>query len=190
MGIRRTANVMWDSKDQFEFRIIDSVTELDAMILAQHQSGASARLVAGFCWKWSSPTADGQLIDDVRVGPWSRPWNAKPDAGRLASDIPKSLYWASDPNGINQVGCIYTAQGFEFDYCGVIFGKDLRYDPVAGQWTGDRTFSEDSVVKRSNSKFTDLLKQTYRVLLTRGMKGCFVHFQDEATRNFFRSRIE
>jgi len=190
LGIRRTPNVMWDSKDQFEFRIVDSVTEIDAMIGARHRSGASARLVAGFCWKWSNPTADGQLVDDVHIGTWSRPWNAKPDAGRLAAGIPKSLFWASDPSGINQVGCIYTAQGFEFDYCGVIFGKDLRYDPTSGRWIGDRAISEDAVVKRSGSQFTDLVKQTYRVLLTRGMKGCYVYFQDEATRNFFRSRVE
>ena len=56
------------------------------------------------------------------------PWNAMPDAGKLAPGIPKSNFWASDPNGINQVGCVYTAQGFEFDYVGVIFGRDLVYD--------------------------------------------------------------
>ena len=60
------------------------------------------------------------------------PWNAKPDAGRLAAGIPSSNFWASDPRGINQVGCVYTAQGFEFDSCGVIFGRDLRFEADAG----------------------------------------------------------
>ena len=61
----------------------------------------------------------------------------KADAGRLADGIPPERYWASDPAGINQVGCIYTAQGFEFDYVGVIIGPDLRWDPSSEEWIGD-----------------------------------------------------
>jgi DUF2075 family protein len=72
----------------------------------------------------------------------------------------------------------------------VIFGRDLRYDPKTGAWSGDPRISEDTVVKRARDGFADLVKNTYRVLLTRGLKGCYVYFQDEATRDFFRSRIE
>lgn len=119
------------------------------------------------------------------------PWNAKPDSTRLGPGIPKAQYWSSDPNGIDQVGCVYTAQGFEFDYCGVIFGRDLQYDPAKSEWIGDKKASEDSVVKRSDpEKFVDLLKNTYRVLLTRGMKGCYAYFMDEETQKFVKSRIE
>jgi DUF2075 family protein len=115
------------------------------------------------------------------------PWNAKPDAGRLAAGIPKSNFWASDPNGINQVGCVYTAQGFEFDYVGVIFGEDLVFDRG---WRGDRKPSQEPVVKKAREEeFFSLVKQTCRVLLTRGMKGCYVYFEDEATKNFFRGRM-
>ena len=91
-------------------------------------NGYIARLVAGFCWPWSNPDSSGRLIDDVKLDGFSMPWNAMPDAGKLAPGTPKSNFWASDPNGINQVGCVYTAQGFEFDYVGVIFGKDLVYN--------------------------------------------------------------
>lgn len=98
----------------------------------------------------------------------------------LAPGIPKSNFWASDPNGINQVGCVYTARGFEFDYVGVIFCRDLAYD--AG-WRGSRKISHDSVVKKSPEvEFVDLVKQTYRILLSREMKGCYVYFEDAATR--------
>lgn len=119
----------------------------------------------------------------MKVGAWQMPWNARADAGRLADGIPKERFWASDPRGINQVGCIYTAQGFEFDYVGVIFGRDLRWDPASQDWIANRAESYDSVVKRSGDQFLDLVKRTYRVLLTRGMKGCYVHFQDEPTRD-------
>jgi DUF2075 family protein len=129
----------------------------------------------------------------VRIEDWSMPWNAKPEASGLATGIPKSHFWASDPNGLNQVGCIYTAQGFEFDYVGVIFGRDLVHRARDG-WVGQPEFSKDSVVRRAardgTQAFADLVKHTYRVLLTRGLKGCFVYFEDPATRDFFLSRVE
>jgi uncharacterized protein len=190
LGIRRTANVIWDSNEDFEFRILDTVQELETAIRNKHSGGQSARLTAGFCGDWSAPTPTGELVPDVRVGNWQMPWNANSDKGRLASGIPKESFWASDPRGIDQVGCIYTAQGFEFDYVGIIWGPDLRYDPQRGQWIGDRTQSADRMVKSSGDQFMDLVKNTYRVLLTRGMKGCYVYFMDEDTRNFVRSRIE
>ncbi len=79
------------------------------------------------------------------------PWNAKPDSGRLAAGIPKSNYWASDPGGLEQVGCVYTAQGFEYDYAGVIFGKDLVWRPRQG-WIGQPEHSRDGIVKRGAKK--------------------------------------
>jgi DUF2075 family protein len=83
---------------------------------------------------------------------------------------------------------VYTAQGFEFDYVGVIFGQDLVHDDG---WKGDRKISQDGVVKRApEAEFINLVKQTYRVLLTRGMKGCYVYFEDTGTRNFFCSRMK
>ena len=109
---------------------------------------------------------------------------------RLAPGIPKANHWATDPAGIDQIGCVYTAQGFEFEYVGVIFGTDLRYDPTTAQWIGDPSRSHDSVVKRSKKAFLQLVKQTYRVLLTRGMKGCYVYFLDRDTEAFVRSRME
>jgi DUF2075 family protein len=190
LGIRKTANVLWDKSDAFDFKIFDSVQEIEEAIRARQEEGDTARLAAGFCWQWSKPDKNGQLINDVVVGNWSMPWNAKPDATRLAANIPKSHYWATEANGINQVGCIYTAQNFEFDYVGVIFGLDLRYDPPLSAWVSDKTHSHDSVVKRSKDQFTELIKNTYRVLLTRGLKGCYVYFMDDDTRNFFRSRID
>jgi hypothetical protein len=192
LDIRRTPNVLWDEEDQFEFRIVDSPHELEAFVRARAAKGFTARLTAGFCWPWSNPEPDGTLIDDVVIGDWAMPWNAKPDAGRLARGIPKSNYWASDPSGIEQVGCIYTAQGFEYEYAGVIFGRDLVYRPESG-WLGQPEYSHDSIVKRNaraDGEFTALVKSAYRVLLTRGLKGCAVYFQDAPTRDFVLARIE
>lgn len=190
LGVRKTANVIWDRHEEFDFRIVESPAALEESIRDKVAQGDTGRVVAGFCWKWSPPDAHGRLRDDVMIGEHRRPWNARPDARKLAPGIPKALLWAYDPNGIGQVGCVYTAQGFEFDYVGVIFGPDLVYDPAAGRWRGVPERSADTVVKRSKESFTDLVKNTYRVLLSRGMKGCYVYFMDENTRNFFKSRME
>jgi len=191
LEIRRTANVLWDASDDFEFLVVDSPQELEAWVRARSKKG-TARLSAGFCWPWSNPLPDGTLVADVSIDGWSMPWNAKPDAARLAPGIPKSNYWATDPTGIDQVGCIYTAQGFEYEYAGVIFGRDLVYRPESA-WVGEKAYSFDSIVKRNartDGDFGALVKNAYRVLLTRGLKACAVYFQDDATRDFVLSRIE
>lgn len=188
LQIRDTANEIWAPNEDFEFKIVSSPKDLDDLIATHALQGDKARLTAGFCWPWSKPNADGTLTNDIELEGFSRPWNAKPGAGRLAPDVPPAALWATAPGGVNQIGCVYTAQGFEFDYIGVIFGTDLRYDELSRQWIGDPKRSHDKEVKRSD-QFLDLVKNTYRILLSRGMKGCYVYFEDKATENYFRSRM-
>ena len=190
LGVRRTANVIWDGADGFDFRILASPEELETSIRRRVDQGFTARVAAGFCWRWSEPRPDGTLVDDIVIGDYRRPWDAKPGNWRLAPGIPPASLWATDPNGINQIGCVYNIQGFERDYIGLIWGRDLRYDLDGQRWVGDKTQSADSVVKRSKEGFVDLVKNTYRVLLSRGIKGCYVHFMDRDTERFVRSRIE
>jgi len=85
---------------------------------------------------------------------------------------------------------VYNAQGFEFDYAGVIMGPDLRYDFDSQAWQGHPENSHDAVVKRDKTRFTDLTKNTYRVLFSRGMKGCYAYFMDKDTERFFKSRMD
>ena len=192
LEIRRTPVVMWDTANEFDFSVVDSPAELETWVRVRSRGDRTARLTAGFCWPWSNPLPDGSLVNDVVVGGWAMPWNAKPDSGRLQPGIPKSNYWATDRGGIEQVGCIYTAQGFEYDYGGVIFGRDLVYRPGVG-WVGQSSHSHDSVVKRdakTPEAYASLVKNAYRVLLTRGLRGCAVYFEDGPTRDFVLSRLE
>ena len=190
LGIKKTANVIWDQFEGFDFKIFSSPEELENAIKEKVNAGNTGRLTAGFCWSWSDPNSDGTLKDDVVIGNYQKPWNAKSEAKMLAPGVPKSNFWAYERKGIDQIGCIYTAQGFEFDYAGVIFGKDLVYDFDEQAWKGHPENSADKAVKGSKDKFVDLVKNTYRVLLSRGMKGCYVYFMDKDTERFFKSRIE
>jgi DUF2075 family protein len=190
LEIRETANPMWNQDEEFDFQIIDSPEALMEKIAGKVEDGVTARVMAGFCWPWSNPLPDGTLEDDVVIGDFARPWNARSGKGRLAKGIPKENDWARDPGGIEQIGCVYTAQGFEFDYAGIIFGPDLVWREGQG-WVGQKSESLVGMVKRADSDeaFADLVKNTYRVLMTRGMKGCYVHFMDEETEAHFRSRV-
>jgi DUF2075 family protein len=190
LGIARTAHVLWTGEENFEFKIFDSPESLETAIRRKVEEGISARMTAGFCWEWSKHTPGQALKNDVAIGEYKRPWNARHDAVKLPKNVPKAQYWAYDPNGIDQIGCIYTAQGFEFDYVGVIFGNDIAFSFKEGNWLGDPKNSGDPVVRRAKDKFVDLVKNTYRVLLSRGLKGCYVHFLDPDTEKFFRSRMD
>ena len=192
LGIERTADVIWSKKENFDFRILVSPQSLEKAILEKSKIGKKARLVAGFCWEWSDPRENGELVPDVTIGDFKRPWNAKSGmkGRRLKDGIPKETLWAHDPNGINQIGCVYTAQGFEFDYVGVIFGPDLKYNLDGQKWEAHPENSRDPSSSRSKEKFIDYVKNIYRILLTRGIEGCYVYFVDKDTERFFKTRIE
>lgn len=187
LEVRKTGVTRF-AKNNFDVTLYDSPKDLEASILRLQREGYGARLTAGYCWPWSDPDAAGNLIDDIVVGEFHRPWNAKPDARKLAGGIPAAQFWASDPKGIGQVGCVYTAQGFEFDYAGVIWGPDLVIR--GGTWIGQTSGSRDHVVKtRSGARFTDIVKNAYRVLLTRGLRGCHVCILDAETRRYVAARL-
>lgn len=158
---------------------------LESWLTAQNPgSGDTARIAAGYCWRWSDPVVvDGRkaLVDDVVIGDWRRPWNAKPE--KPVPGAPASHFWASDTRGFGQVGCIYTAQGFEYDWAGVIIGDDFvrRGD----RWVAQRDRSFDGQVKRaSDEEFPALVRNTYKVLLTRGMKATALYSTDPETQRF------
>ena len=146
----------------------------------------SSRLVAGFCWRWSDPSADGSLVDDVVIGEWRRPWNRKEAKGKTyRPDRHPYTLWATTSEGLDQVGCIYSAQGFEFDRVGVIWGTDLIWRD--GQWVGEKkvgrkTVNWDPGLRGANSDdVTRLIRHAYRVLLTRGIRGTRVLCLDPET---------
>ncbi len=97
--------------------------------------------------------------------------------------------WATDNSGMEQVGTVYTAEGFEFDYIGVIFAGDLVYDAAKGSWESVPSKSYDSQVKRKNPDLTRHLQNVYRVLMSRAHRGVYVHFMDKGTEMYFRNAM-
>jgi DUF2075 family protein len=178
--------------DQFDFRIFSSPREImDILHEKEIEKPNSARMVAGFCWPWSTkPDRNGELVKDVRIGDFAMPWETHDKVNPVPKGYVKWYEWAYRPEGIKQVGCIYTAQGFEFDYVGVIIGADLCVDESGDHLTADITATRDPMLKRSPDNFEKHVKNIYRTLLTRGMKGCYVYFTDRETEKYFRDRME
>lgn len=181
---------VWTGDGRVDLRLAESPEEMEAFLASRQASGVDARMSAGYCWPWSDPRPDDSLVPDVQIGAWSRPWNVKSD--RSVGDAPGSAFWATDPNGFGQVGCVYTAQGFEYDWSGVIIGPDL----VArdGQLVTRRGESKDPAFRSrksvSDAEADQLIRNTYKVLLTRGMKGTIVYSTDPETREYLASMVK
>lgn len=135
-------------------------------------------MVAGYCYDWNVKHGRGD-IDIILPGGFQAKWNL--------SDV-----WAINPKSFEEVGCIHTAQGLEFDYVGVLIGKDLKY--ANGRVITDKAaISRDdnsSGIRTANDEDARrLILNTYKTLLTRGQKGCFVYCEDEALREYFKKRL-
>ena len=182
LGLDRKEPVPWAGDDHFDVSVAGSPYELEAVLRDRLDAGYSARMTAGFCWRWSNPDGD-RLIPDVVIGDWVRPWNAKGD--RSVGEAPPSALWATLDGGFGQVGCIYTAQGFEYDWNGVIIGPDLVYRD--GRLVTVRSASKDPALLRrgvSDAQADRLIRNTYNVLLTRGMMGTVLYSTDTETQAF------
>jgi uncharacterized protein len=161
-----------------EFKIFSSPSDMMNEIRRRNtEKKNSARIVAGFCWPWSPPNRDGTLVNDVQIGDFAMPWEKKDTFWK----------WATDDSGMEQVGTVYTAQGFEFDYIGVIVGNDLIYDSDQQKWKAVPQNSHDTQVKRDNPDLVHHLQHVYRVLMSRAHRGVYVHFMDSETERHFRS---
>ncbi len=189
LGLEGQAPTAWEPDDKVRLMTVDTPQELEDFLAAKRAQGYGARMSAGYCWKWTTKITSSMnaLPTDVVIGDWARPWNLYGDRALLGA--PPAPLWATAPEGFGQVGCVYTAQGFEYDWSGVIMGPDLVWR--TDRWVVDRTASKDpSFTKATSDDDVDrLVRNTYKVLLTRGMIGTVVYSTDPETREKLRTLI-
>ncbi|MEV4755336.1 DUF2075 domain-containing protein [Micromonospora sp. NPDC049559] len=176
----------WPGDENFRLELVSSPEEMEARLRQRQDANETARISAGFCWEWTHEPRDGRLVPDVTIGRWSRPWNL--DDGYSVRGVPKGSYWATDPRGFDQVGCIYTAQGFEYDWSGVIVGGDLVVNNGRLITRPERSHDPAIVDKRARN-VDKLIRNTYKVLLTRGLRGTLVYSVDKDTQEFLSRLI-
>lgn len=144
--------------------------------------------MAGFAWPWTSekegnPNAEVEDVEIPEHG-FRMPWNSRND----------QYSWAIDSEKIDQIGCVHTSQGLEFDYVGVIVGNDLRYNPDTMEiYASYEDYYDRTGKKGLNPKpeeLTKLIKNIYKILMTRGMKGCYIFCRDKNLQEYLKSRLE
>ena len=168
----------------YDFRVFDDPNVMRDELRKINQSTKhynKARMVAGYCYPWNIKKRR-DLDYDIKLNPnFYAKWN-----------LPHDKTWAINPNSFEEVGCIHTAQGLEFDYVGVIIGKDLRYDALKEKIITDKTYVHkddfSSGIRTTSTQQADtLIKNTYKTLLTRGQKGCFVYCEDKALAEYLKA---
>ena len=180
---RTEENVRVDLRElNFDFRIFDSATELREALREKNAIDNKSRMVAGYCYDWNVKHGRGDY-DIVLPDGFKAKWNLQDDK-----------VWAINPNSFEEVGCIHTAQGLEFDYVGVLIGKDLKYDQTSGRVVADKNeISKDDKSSGIRSCKDDVLVRklilnTYKTLLTRGQKGCYVYCEDRALAEYIKKK--
>lgn len=189
LQIRETANFEEDEMFAYDFRVYDDPNEMRADIEERNAANNRSRLVAGYCWNWISKGKDDPDVHDVTI----------PEHGfGMSWNLGNTETWAIDEGSINEIGCIHTCQGLEFDYIGVIIGDDLRYEDGKVVTDASRRAKTDQSLKGLRKQYPDedeasrvadrIIKNTYKVLMSRGMKGCYVYCTDSGMREHLRKR--
>ncbi len=192
LQIRETASFEPDSSFEYDFRVYDDPNEMRAEIESLNKINNKSRIVAGYCWNWISDSKNDTNVHDISIPEYKF---------EISWNLDNSQTWAIDPDSVNEAGCIHTCQGLEFDYIGVIIGPDIRYDPSTNTIITDaskRAKTDQSLKGLSKGRTPDeqrilaekIIKNTYRVLMTRGMKGCFVYCTDKNLSDYIRKMLK
>lgn len=190
LDIRKTANSDGFDLD-YDIKICDTPNEVRDIIFEKNKINNKARLLAGYCWVWIKDGKNKSNVFDITIPEYNfaMSWN-----------LGNSQTWAIDPNSVNEIGCIHTAQGLEFDYVGVIIGNDLRYenDKVVTDVT-ERAKTDQSIkgiykmfqqdFEKAEKIADEIIKNTYRTLMTRGQKGCYIYCIDKNLAEYLKRRL-
>lgn len=191
LGVRNTAN--FDGFEfNYDFRVMDDPNEVKRLIEEHNKVRNKSRIVSGYCWNWISKKGGEKATEydiEIPMHDFKMKWN-----------FSNSSTWAIDEKSVSESGCIHTCQGLEFDYVGVIVGDDLRFennkiitDFTARAKTDQSLKGIKTMYKKDPQKALDIadeiIKNTYRTLMTRGMKGCYIYCTDKGLADYFKQRL-
>ncbi len=188
LQIKETANYNLEDID-YDIQIFDSPNEVKDLIIEKNKMNHRSRMLAGYCWKWISEGKNDSSVHDIKIGDFEMSWN-------LGNSI-----FALEDSSIHEIGCIHTSQGLEFDYVGLIIGDDMRYENNHIVTDFTKRASTDQSMKgikkldkqnhfEAQKRADEIIKNTYRTLMTRGMKGCYIYCTDSKLRDYLKQRIQ
>ena len=186
LEIRETANKWFDI--DYDFDVVDSPQELLDWVKSKNKNN-KARVIAGYCWEWPKEERRNSDFQDIRI--------EEHDFG-IAWNLDEGI-WAIDETTVNEAGCIHTSQGLEFEYVGIIIGPDMFYKNNQVQTNFFNRANSDASIRGLKKLFKEnpdkaqkigdeIIRNTYRTLLTRGMKGCRVFCTDTALAEYLKTK--
>ncbi len=191
LEIRDTAN--FELENDYDFQIFDDPNKLKEAILEKNKINNKSRIVAGYCWDWLKEGKNNSKVHDITIPEYNF---------EISWNLGNSQTWAIDKNSVEEAGCIHTCQGLEFDYVGVIIGDDLRFED--GQLVTDYTkraktdqslkgivgYAKENGLEAAQKLTEPIIKNTYKTLMTRGMKGCYVYCTNKNLREYLKSCLK
>ena len=188
LEIQPTANYNLEDID-YDIRVLDSPLVVRELIIEKNKINHRSRMLAGYCWDWIRDGKNNSKVHDIKIGDFEMSWN-------LGNSI-----FALDETSIDEIGCIHTSQGLEFDYVGLIIGDDMRYENHHIVTDVSKRAKTDQSMKgikkldkqdhcKAEEKADEIIKNTYRTLMTRGMKGCYIYCTDQNLRNYLKQKIQ
>ena len=192
LEIRDTANFDIDGFD-YDFKVFDDPNEMRKAIEEKNNINNKSRIVAGYCWEWpTGNTRKDTNYHEIKI----------PEYGfEISWNLDGGENFAIGTTSVNEAGCIHTVQGLEFDYVGVIIGDDLRYEngQIVTDYTkraktdtslnGIKKIAKEQGKEVANKIADNIIKNTYRTLMTRGMKGCYIYCTNKELTKYFKEKI-
>ncbi len=182
LEIKQTANTTFEF-NKLDVKVFDDPNELREALRIKNNINNKSRMIAGYCYDWNVKNRRGE-------------WDIILENGFKAKrNLEKDDHFAVNQNSFEEVGCIHTCQGMEFDYVGVIIGKDLYYEDGHVR-TNRNAISKDDRTSGIRLKTTSdfeadqLIRRTYKVLLTRGLKGCYIYCEDKALSDYLKNCLK
>lgn len=182
--------------DKYDFQVFDTASEMHKAIIEKdneynnyHTVSGKCRVVAGYTYEWVSVKQyrDGPDYDIILdSGKYKAKWNLR------CEKVGNNYSWLNDTDSVNEVGCIHTCQGLDMNYCGVIIGKDLQYHDGKIMYCQEmiaKTDRNSGIRKADKKTAARLIRNTYYVLLTRGMLGTYVYCEDEGLREHLKKML-
>ncbi len=165
----------------YEFKFVGSFRELASLIKNLNKTHGLCRLIAGFSWEWITNKKGKSQLYDIEIEGKKMRWNMQP------------IDWINSETSIDEVGCIHTTQGYDLNYSGVIFGREIDYNPITKKIEINKELYFDQNGKKTIKDDEELkayIINIYKTIMFRGIKGTYVYVINKNLREYLKLYID
>jgi DUF2075 family protein/DNA replication protein DnaC len=186
LNVKRASQPKY-KEESYELVFFESFKDLYTELSKKEKEYNLCRLVSGYSWEWQSdpkkknPTPDAI---DIEIEGLQFQWN------QTEKD------WINNPKDINnplrEIGCIHTVQGYDLNYTGIIFGKEINYNPASNKIEIDSSkyFDKYGRIGVNEKELKNYIVNIYKTIMYRGIKGTFIYAYNKELREYLQNHIQ